>query len=230
MSKLVARCLLVVTVLMMVACSSVTTQTDRSSEQFVAKEFLAAGYSKRVILPNLTSEQNRFSIEQAATINAYRELARLIYNEKLSDDRVVADQVINNDLFRVYVDLYMREAQVIEAKDIADMKKMVLKLTLSPQFYHCVSSSVNVVTQCLKKDNKIPFTRIGYKTARREVVDLSCGSLSCTPRLSISGFSKEKAAFDVALLDVGLYDSEWIVNTGSKIYLRYLFLTNVIFE
>ena len=234
MKKFTLWVLLIISVIMLAACSSGTTKTPAytvmpdSTDLVVDKVLLASGYSALRFFPQLTQVQNQYAVEQSAKLNAYRALAKQIYREQLFEDRVVADQVIKDEAYRIYLDLFLREARVVESRSIADQYKIALELTLTPRFYQCFSATVAVVSQCLQEDNKIPFTRIGYNKAPMSTVNLAC--LDCGDQLSIAGFSKEKHMLDRALLSAGLYDAEWTVNMGIKIMLRYFYLSEFVFD
>ena len=233
MKKFTLRVLLSISVIILAACSSTTKTLDYTlmpdSADFVAdKVLLASGYSVLRFFPQLTPVQNQYAIEQSAKLNAYRALAKQIYTEQLFEGRVVADQVMKDEVYRIYLDLFLREARVVESRVIADQHKILLELTLTPRFYQCFSATATVVSQCLQEDNKIPFTRIGYNKAPISTVNLAC--LDCADQLSVAGFSKEKHALDRALLSAGLYDAEWTVNMGVKIMLRYFYLSGFVFD
>ncbi len=207
----------------LVACSSAVIKPETPVSYQSDKILHAKGYRKIQNTPRLSSIQNQLFIEQAAKLNAYRELAKQLYNEKLTSNLLVANQVIKDEAFRIYLDLFLREARVVESKFIADQKSVVLALRLTPRFYHCVSSTVSQVKRCLGEDNKIQFTRIGYQQAPLTTVNLSCSD--CSSQLSVSGFSKEKNAFDRGLLDLGLYDAQWVGNMGVAAAIRYFHFT-----
>jgi hypothetical protein len=228
--KLTFSTLLTVILMLLVGCGSVSTKAVESSAPENIRTLLASGYSQLRNRPQMTQVQNTFAMEQSAKLNAYRELAKQIYNEKLKNGLVVADQVLKDEVYRIFLDLFLREAQVVESKTIADQKKIVLALSITPRFYQCFSGAVAVVAQCLQEDNKIPFTRIGYQHAALSRVNLSCAASGCIAPLSVSGFSKEKDAVDSALLDYGLYDTEWTANMALKTFLRYFVLSNQIFN
>ena len=234
MKKLTARIVLSMSIMMLAACSSSTTKPlddtlNPNSTGLVANKVLqASGYSALRIQPQLTQLQNQYAVEQSAKMNAYRGLAKQIYREQLFEGRVVADQVISDDVFRIYLDLFLREARVVESRTIADQQKIALELDLTPRFYQCFSATVAVVSRCLWEDNKIPFTRTGYKKAPMTTVNLACSD--CADQLSVAGFSKEKNSVDNALLNAGVYDAEWVVNMGIKTLFNYLILTQVLFD
>jgi len=230
----ILRIVIVMALLALVSCASSTNTKEAKvvvdEAKVVTRSLMANGYAKRRQLPELTLVQNQFAMEQSAKLNAYRELAKQLYKEPLVDNVLVADQVIKNELYRIYVDLYLREAVVIKSSNIADLQKIVLNLNLTPRFYRCASSTVKIVSQCLREDNKVAFTRIGYQIADKSTVDMSCASLSCTPQMSVSGFSSKPKPMDNAMLNAGLYDAGWSANMAFKSMLRYLVLTGIVFN
>lgn len=220
MNKILSAALL----LLLAGCSTVSTQAPHNlaeSDYYL----IASGYSQISSNANRTQAQNRYHVEINAKLNAYRELAKQLYSERLTEQFNVAEQVIGHELYRTYLDVYLRSAKIIESTQIARQKKIVLKLSLTPRFYHCMSSSVSVVSQCLQEDNKTPFTRVGYKQVPVSRVNLSCATLDCSGNMSISGFSKEKSSMDKAMLDYGFYDSEWLINVALRTALRVFVIT-----
>lgn len=228
MKKLMLTLLISVGYMLLTACSTLALKTADTNIH-PTKALQSYGYSPISRNPQLTEIQNRFETEQAAKIKAYRLLAEKVFSEKLIDNLVVADQVIKDESYRIYLDIFLREAKVIGYTKIADQQKATLELSLTPRFYQCFSSSVQVVSKCLNEDNKIPFTRLGYQQVPVSTVNMACASSDCFGELSISGFSKEKNIIDSTLLNFGLYDTEWNVNMALKTWLRYYFLTNKIF-
>lgn len=210
----------------MFACTSVATKPVASTTK-IYKTLYADGYSQFRNIPQLTQVQNQYAAEQAAKLNAYRELAKQLYLEQLSEELVIADQVLKNDLYRVYLDLFLREANIIKSTQIAEQNKITLQLNLTPRFYHCFSFTVKTVTGCIQEDNKIPYTRVGYQHVPLSTINLSCASTDCSTQLVVSGFSEEKNALDRTMLDYGLYDSEWTVNIALRAALRYFINTGL---
>ena len=64
-----------IVIMIMAACSSVAINFDDSVVKMPDKVLYAQGYSKLQRLTYLTDIQNKFAVEQAATIKAYRKLA-----------------------------------------------------------------------------------------------------------------------------------------------------------
>ncbi len=234
MKRLTLTIMIIVNILILTACSSAVTKKPLDSDsppmsQQTNKVLLASGYSKRLHDPQLTQLQNQYGTEQAAKLDAYRDLAKQLYSEKLSNGVVVANQVIKDEVYRIYLDLFLREAKVVDSKLIAGQQQIALELNVTPRFYQCFSGAVDIVSQCLQETNKTPFTRMGYQQIPLTIVNLSCTSANCGEQLHVSGFSKEKTGMDKSLLNYGFYDTEWSINTTLRTALRYVFLSQVIF-
>ncbi|MCK5828895.1 MAG: hypothetical protein KAH20_01160 [Methylococcales bacterium] len=226
MKKIILRVFFVLSLIILTACSAVNTQKQN---YFVYKTLVASGYSQLSNKAHLSPSQNRYASEQTAKLNSYRALAKQLYSEELTGGMTVADQVIKNESFRTYLDLFLREAKVIDSTVFSNQQKLVLELKLSPRFYACFSTTVDVVNRCLKQDDKMAFTRVGYKQVPVNTVNLDCVSLDCASQLSVSGFSKKKNSFDSAMLDYGLYDREWTINMALKSVFRYFVINRVNF-
>lgn len=229
MKQIILKVLLIFYLITLSACSTVSTKTQDIIAHTQNKVLLASGYSKLPNTTQLTQTQKRQVTEQTAKLNAYRALAKQLYREPLDNNILVADQVIKNEVFRIYLDLFLREAKVLESKTILDQQKVTLALNLTPRFFQCISSTVNIVTHCLQEDNKTVFTRIGYQQAELSTVNLAC-AYNCSSPLYVSGFSKEKSGLDKKMLSHGLYDSEWTINIALRSALRYFILTELIFN
>lgn len=230
MRKLASKFTLYLTLFLMIGCSSVATKKVDLHAEVARKILLARGYSPLRWLPQLTDVQNRLAIEQRAKLNAYRRLAKQLYSIKLSDSLFVADQIIRDEAYRIYLDLFIREAKLVQSKNIADQKMVVLELDLPPRFYQCISTTVVVVSHCLQEENKMQFTRIGFQQAPIANINLSCTSMDCGLQLSMSGFSGTKPEIDRAMLNIGLYDSEWATNIALRSLIQYFFPTGYLFN
>ncbi len=222
----ILRILLLVSLIYLTACSPVSTKKP----DFIYNKVLSAtSYSPLPDESGLSQSHKNAIAEQNAKLNAYRDLAGQLYNEKLATGITVAEQVIQHEVYRTYLDLFLREAKIKQAEAFSNRKRVVLELNLSRRFYYCFSGLVGVVTQCLNQDKKIAFTRVGYQHVPLTVVNLDCVSSDCTSQLSVSGFSKKKNPVDSAMLDYGLYDSEWTVNMAIKSAFRYFGITKAHF-
>ncbi len=171
----------------------------------------------------LTALQQRYKAEQAAAIDAYRQLAALLFQQILPDGARVGEKVVQDEAFRFFVDNYLLEAKAQRMHD-KHFARVNLRLTVADRFRQCMENP-HTVQHCLAEDNKQSFSRIGYRQATKKSVSLNCMSADCRGQFSIAGFSREKHVVDRALLQAGLYDSEWFLNTSAKIAMRYFLLT-----
>ena len=190
------------------------------------KLLVASGYGRFDDSGQIAVNQRWWSAQQAAKLDAYRDLAEQLYQQPLDDKRTVGSQVVKDEQFRLYVDSYLRQARATDYRTVKDVLKTRLELSLTSRFYQCLNSSEQVAA-CLQQDNKMAFTRLGTKTATTNSANLACAQRDCSDQLYVSGFSNDRNQLDKVLLDAGLYDSEWFVNTGGDVMGRYFLLQGI---
>ncbi|MGZ4958134.1 MAG: hypothetical protein ACXV7J_02670 [Methylomonas sp.] len=201
------------------ACSSLGGSKAESVEPVkTSKTMRATGYS-RFDNGNVSTNQRWLMAQQAAKLDAYRGLADQLYKEVLDGQKTVGSQVMSDDIHRMYLDTYMRSAKPVDYRTVRDTLQASLELNVTPRFYRCMAGDAAVVNQCLQEDNKLPFTRTGNKPAIITSVNMACDNPDCSDQLHVQGFSRERHAVDNALLDLGLYDTEWMVQTGVNLFL-----------
>ena len=192
------------------------------------KTLSASGYSQFEDNNQLNFSHRWLSTQQLAKLNAYRGLAEKLYYEPLGGNKTVGSQVVSNEVYRIYFDTYLREARASDYRAIKDNLKTTLELKLTPRFYQCMGGDIATVNRCIEEDGKLPFTRLGYRTASTTSVNLACGVPDCSDQFHVKGFSKKRNVVDDALLDAGFYDVEWTVNTGARMLFNYLLLNGLI--
>ena len=206
--------------LMILGCAQVGS---RDSIAVTDKTLVASGYSQFADVGALQKVNERWlSAQQVAKLNAYRSLADQLYYESLGNNKTVGSQVVQSEVYRVYLDTYLRNAQAIDYLTVKNSLKATLQLKLTPRFYQCMSSDLVGARQCLQEDDKLAFTRIGYKTASVSSKNLACAQLDCSDQFFVKGFSKDRNVVDDAMLDAGFYDLEWTINTGARTLFNYL--------
>ncbi len=206
--------------LMILGCAQVGS---RDSLAVTDKTLVASGYSQFADVGVLQRVNQRWlSAQQVAKLNAYRSLADQLYYESLGNNKTVGSQVVQSEVYRVYLDTYLRNAQAVDYLTVKNSLKATLQLKLTPRFYQCMSSDLVGARQCLQEDDKLAFTRIGYKTASVSSKNLACAQLDCSDQFFVKGFSKDRNVVDDAMLDAGFYDLEWTVNTGARTLFNYL--------
>ena len=224
MKTIIFRVLLYLLVGGLVGCSSLSGKSASTvAEPAQAKVLRATAYGRLEGDGKLGVNQTWLQAQQAAKLNAYRSLADMLYQEPLDGQKTVGMQVVSDEVYRVYVETYLREARAIDYRTVKDSLKTTLELNLTPRFYGCMSGDKLAVRQCLLEDNKLAITRLGLKPATTTTANLACGSRDCGDQFYVQGFSKDKNPLDSVLLDAGLYDAEWAIHTGGSLFGR-LFL------
>ncbi|TPQ25409.1 hypothetical protein [Methylomonas koyamae] len=209
------------------ACTSLSGKNAESVQQ--TKTLRASGFSSFDNSGRLSVNQRWLQAQQAAKLEAFRGLADQLYREPLDNGDTVGAKVMRDETYRVYLDTYLRGAAASDYRTVKDNLKATLELQLSPRFYRCMSGGAGNVNQCLQEENKVPFTRLGYKEATVTSANLACGVRDCNDLYYVSGFSKQPNLLDDVLLDAGFYDAQGIVNTGARGFLQY-FLFNGFFN
>ena len=84
--------------------------------------------------------RKRLLARRASQLDAYRNLAERVYGTVIFGSSTVNDFVLQNDMFRSYVDTYIRGAKTIAVNEHSDgVVETVMELTLEPRFRECVS-------------------------------------------------------------------------------------------
>ena len=205
-------------------CSALSWRDD----PVTSKMLVADGYSRFDDSGRLNVNHRWLSAQQVAKLNAYRGLADQLYYEPLGENKTIGSQVISHEVYRVYLDIYLRSARATDYRTVQDSLKTTLKLTLTPRFYQCMRSDVGQAKQCIQEDDKLAYSRLGYKTAYTTSANLACGTIDCSDQFAVNGFSKDRNPVDSLLLNVGLYDMEWIANTGARTLFNKLLINGLI--
>lgn len=207
------------------ACSGTLSKLEPAAPVRVQnKEFTAQGRSAIKDDPNLPPQQLKRVAEQSARMNAYRALATRLYHEKLPDGTTVAARVMRDEAYRIYVDIYLREANLTALQAWGGWVSANMALIVNARFYHCMGGDVVTVQQCLLQDNKVPLTRLGDQIAEIRQVNLMCGQADCTGLYHVGGFDRRLDDVDQLMLNAGLYDREWLFNTGGRLFSNALII------
>lgn len=188
------------------------------------KTLQADGYSRFDDSGQMPVTHRWLSAQQQAKLSAYRVLAEQLYYEPLLGTATVGSQVIAHEAYRVYLDLYLRQARATDYRTIRDSLKSTLQLKLSPRFYQCMSGDAAQAKRCIQEDGKLTYTRLGRQPARTIRINLACAATDCSDQFYVKGFGKQNNATDAAWLNKGFYDVEWTVNTGMRILFNYLLI------
>lgn len=224
------RRLLFITALSAIAflagCASVQRQTVATPPS--SKTLTANGYARFDDSGTVQVKQRWLSTQQQAKLNAFRGLADQLYYEPVGGGKTVGSQVVSHEAYRIYLDGYLREAKASDYRTVKDTLKTTMTLSLTPMFYQCMAGDLAQINGCLRDEDKLDFTRLGFKSAQTSSVNLACGNRDCSDEFYVQGFSKDISKFNGALLDAGLYHSRWIVNTGSRTLFNFLLLDGIV--
>lgn len=213
--------------LMLFGCAS-APQSPASAQVPAEKALTASGYARFDDSGNLRVGQRWLSAQQMSKLNAYRSLADQLYDEPLGGEKTVGSQVVGNEAYRIYLDNYLREARASDYRSLQDSLKTTLTLTLTPRFYQCMSGSQRQIERCLREDDRVNLSRIGFKAAQTTAINLACGNRDCSDQYMVEGFSNRKNLLDRGLLSVGIYDSEWLLSTGARSFFNSLLLEGML--
>jgi len=218
-----------VLIVTLIACGSRTNRENDPAVPAQAKTLQGNGYGQFTDKSHPNFSRNWQVTEQSAKLNAYRALADQLYYEPLGKHKTVGSQIVSHEAYRVYFDTYLRQARPTDYRTVKDHLSTTLQLKLTPRFYYCMSGDEARARQCIEEDDKLPVTRLGYKTATTKTVNLACGTDDCSDLFAVKGFSRQSNPLDDLLLDAGLYDTEWTANTGLRILLNHLLLNGTFY-
>jgi hypothetical protein len=217
------------TICLLTACASQGGfEQNNVSEERAAKTIRVTAYGSFDNRETISINQRWSKAQQAAKLEAYRNLADQIYNEPIGGQVTVGTQVMNDDVYRVYLDTYMRDAKTVDYRTLNDSLQLTMELNLSPRFFQCMSGSPTQVSQCLQDDKKLAITRLGYRSPTSVKVNLACSSSDCSDQMHVQGFARESNPVNDVLLGAGMYDLEWNAHTAGSLFLRS-FLINELF-
>ncbi len=90
--------------------------------------------------------RKRLLARRASQLDAYRNLAERVYGTVIYGSSTVNDFVLNNDMFRAYVDSYIRGAKLVAVNEHSDgVVESVMELKLEPRFRQCVAEAATDV-------------------------------------------------------------------------------------
>lgn len=215
------------TILLVSGCAGVANKSE--PQTLVYHRMLRAdGYGRFDTARETSVKQNWLQAQQSAKLDAYRQLAKLMYGQTLPDRQSVADKIVAHEAYRVYADTYLRSAQAVSYRTVNDNLQATLQLELNLRFFQCMGGDAERIAQCIAEQGKLPYTRLGYKTAPTTTADLACTTTDCSDKLYVAGFNDEKNIVDKTLLDAGLYDTEWTINTGARALVNYFFVNGLL--
>jgi hypothetical protein len=96
----------------------------------------AVGYGASSPNESYTAGQKRLMAMRASKLDAYRALAEQVRGVRVNGNSTVASLTSQNDSFRVYVDAYLRGAQIVTVTPMADGNyETTMELNLDDRFF-----------------------------------------------------------------------------------------------
>ena len=84
--------------------------------------------------------RKRLMARRASQLDAYRNLVERVYGTVVYGSSTVNDFVLRSDMFRTYVDSYIRGAKLVAVNEHSDgVFETVMELKLEPRFRACVA-------------------------------------------------------------------------------------------
>ena len=107
-----------------------------SSKAPTMVKITAVGYGAASINDGYTPGQKKLMAMRTSKLDAYRALAEQIQGVKVNGNSTVASMMAQNDSFRVYVDAYLRGAQLITVTPMADGNyETTMEISLDERFF-----------------------------------------------------------------------------------------------
>lgn len=103
----------------------------------------AVGYGASSSYDGYTLGQKRLMAMRASKLDAYRALAEEMYGVRVNGNSTVSAMMSQVDSFRVYVDTYLRGAQVVSVTPMADGNyETTMELSLDDRFFNTFAHQV----------------------------------------------------------------------------------------
>ncbi len=104
----------------------------------------AIGYGAESSFEGYSDGQRMLTSIRASKMDAYRALAEQLYGVRVNGQTTVSSMVAKNDNFRVYVDAYLRGAEIISINPIGNGNyETVVEIQIDQNFFDQANSQVN---------------------------------------------------------------------------------------
>lgn len=104
----------------------------------------AIGYGAESGFEGYSDGQRMLTSIRASKMDAYRALAEQLYGVRVNGQTTVSSMVAKNDNFRVYVDAYLRGAEIISINPIGNGNyETVVEIQIDQGFFDQANSQVN---------------------------------------------------------------------------------------
>ncbi|MCL6264674.1 LPP20 family lipoprotein [Craterilacuibacter sp. RT1T] len=134
------------------------------------------GYGAPPVTRSVSSVQQRLLAKRASQLDAYRNIAEQVQGFRLTGSSAVSNLVAVNDIFRVYVDAYLRGVRVISTTLKPDgSAETVAEIVLDEAFYQAYRTALAGQSQQVQRAAEaMPHGPVPAKLSS------ACSGKSCT--------------------------------------------------
>ena len=101
----------------------------------------AIGYGAESTYESYTEGQRMLTSIRASKMDAYRALSEQVYGVRVNGSTTVSSMVAKNDNFRVYVDAYLRGAEIVSINPIGNGNyETVVEMVIDKDFFDLAGS------------------------------------------------------------------------------------------
>ncbi len=124
---------------LLLAWSGMADANPMSSGEMMFSEPIrisAIGYGAESTYEGYTEGQRMLTSIRASKMDAYRALAEQVYGVRVNGSTTVSSMVAKNDSFRVYVDAYLRGAEIVSINPIGNGNyETVVEMVIDKDFF-----------------------------------------------------------------------------------------------
>ncbi len=101
----------------------------------------AIGYGAESTYEGYTDGQRMLTAIRASKMDAYRALSEQVYGVRVNGSTTVSSMVAKNDNFRVYVDAYLRGAEIVSINPIGNGNyETVVEMVIDQDFFEIANN------------------------------------------------------------------------------------------
>lgn len=103
----------------------------------------AIGYGAESTYEGYTDGQRMLTAIRASKMDAYRALSEQVYGVRVNGSTTISSMVAKNDNFRVYVDAYLRGAEIVSINPIGNGNyETVVEMVIDQDFFDIANGTL----------------------------------------------------------------------------------------